>query len=250
MGAWSAGSFSNVDALEYVEGLSGFDAVIETVTAFSLQSEGLEAGDACAALAACDLLAAGLGRPPADLPELTNISLRAVSEDTLDQAKALVEHVRATSELADLWEDDLEEWHDALDGLLIRLTPSEPYTPPEPKPELPAEFIGHCYVCRKAVTARDGLEFWYDDGSGGVLGQTPHRACIDAKLEGPGPHWAPDGSPLPVARRQMVVDLGYEPEDLMPNGDLLPTARRRMLLEMGYRESDLTEDGHLKLREP
>ncbi|MCV3274209.1 DUF4259 domain-containing protein [Roseobacter sinensis] len=249
MGAWSAGSFGNDEALDYVGGLSSFDAVTETVAAFSAKPVGLGAGDACAALAACDLVAAGLGRAPADLPELPDIKLRAVSQDTLDQATALVKHVRTRSELAELWDDDAEEWHEALDALLIRLTPSAPYTQPEPKPERPADYIGHCYVCHEAVTERDGLAFEYDDG-GGVLGATPHRACIDAKLDGAVPHWTPDGTPLPTARRQMVVDLGYDPEDLMPNGDILPAARRRMMLEVGYRESDLTEDGHLKPREP
>lgn len=250
MGAWSAGSFGNDDALDYVGGLSNFDAVIETVVAFSAQSEGLEAGEAYAALAACDLLAAGLGRPPGDLPELPDIKLCAVSQDTLDQATALVKQVRNKSDLAELWDDDAEEWREALDALVIRLTPSAPYTLPELKPERPADYIGHCYVCYEAVTERDGTVFEYNDGGGGVLGATPHRACIEAKLDGPGPHWTPDGTPLPTARREMVVDLGYDPEDLMPNGDILPAARRRMMLEVGYRESDLTEDGHLKPREP
>lgn len=249
MGAWSAGSFGNDDALDYVNGLSSFDAVIQTVAAFSAKPVALEAGDACVALAACDLLAAGLGRAPADLPELSEVKLRAVSQGVLDEATALVMHVRSRSELAELWEDDAEEWHEALDALLIRLTPSAPYTPPEPKPEKPADYIGHCYVCYEAVTERDGLAFEYDDGGGAVLGATPHRACIDAKLDGIGPYWKPDGTPLPLARRQMVIDLGYDPEDLMPNGDLLPAARRRIMLEVGYRESDLTEDGHLKSRE-
>lgn len=250
MGAWSAGSFGNDDALDYVGDLSNFDSVLETVAVLLARPERLEADEACTALAACDLLAAGLGRPPADLPELPDLELRAVSGEALDQAKALVKRVRSTSDLAELWEDDADEWHNALDALLVRLNPSEPYTPPEPKPELPADFIGHCYLCYEAVTERDGLSFEYDDSCGGVLGSTPHRACIEAKLDGPGPHWTPDGAPLPATRHQMVLDLGYDPEDLMPNGDLLPTARRRMMLEVGYRESDLTEDGRLKPREP
>ena len=90
MGAWSAGSFGNDDALDYLDGLSSFDVVIETVAALSAKTVALETGDACVALAACDLLAAGLGRAPADLPALPNIKLRAVSQDTLDQATALV----------------------------------------------------------------------------------------------------------------------------------------------------------------
>ncbi|MEM6889645.1 MAG: DUF4259 domain-containing protein [Pseudomonadota bacterium] len=248
MGTWSAGSFGNDDALDYVDGLSSFDAAIETVMAFSAQPKRFDACDACVALAASDLLAAGLGRPPGDLPDVQHISLCAVSEDTLEHARTLVAQVRRTSELAELWEDDAEEWHEALDALVVRLTPSAPYTPPEPQPELPADFLGHCYVCRKVVTARDGLEFWFEDG-GGWMGQTPHRACIDAKLDGPGPHWTPDGAPLPAARRQLVIDLGYAPEDLTENGDVLPEARRRMMLEVGYRESDLTEDSHLRPRE-
>jgi hypothetical protein len=250
MGVWSTGSFGNDVALDYVDDLSGFNAVIKTVAAFWAQPGRLETGEACVALAACDLLAAGLGRPSVDLPELPEIKLHAVSEDTLDQAKALVEHVRTNSELAELWEDEAQEWNDELDALLIRLTPSAAYTPPKPKQELPSDFIGYCYICYDAVTERDGLEFQYNDSGGGTLGSTPHRACIDAKLDGPGPHWAPDGAPLPATRHQMVVDMGYDPDDLMPNGDILPAARRRLMLEVGYRESDLTEEGRLKSSEP
>ncbi|KIC49555.1 DUF4259 domain-containing protein [Tateyamaria sp. ANG-S1] len=248
MGTWSAGSFGNDDALDYVDGLSSFDAAIETVMAFSSQPENLAVGDACVALGASDLLAAGLGRPPADLPEAKHISLRPVSEDVLEQARTLIDHVRTTSELAELWEDDVEEWHEALDALVVRLTPSAPYTPPKQQPELPADFLGYCYVCREMVTARDGLEFCFEDG-GGWMGLTAHRACIDAKLEGSGPHWTPEGAPLPAARRQLVIGMGYAPEDLTENGDVLPAARRRMMLEIGYKESDLTEDGHLKPKE-
>ena len=248
MGAWSTGSFGNDDALDYLEGLSDFDAVIETVTVLSARPDDLDVRNATAALAACDLVAAGLGRPPADLPELRDIRLRTVSETVLGQAKTLVDHVRTTSELAELWDDDLDEWHASLDALLIRVTPEAPYTPPESEPwaELPDNFIGHCYVCRDVVTERDGLKFDYDDGTGGIFGATPHRACIEAKLDGRGPHWTPDGAPLAAARRQMVIDFGHAPEDLTEHGDLLPAARRRLMLAMGYRESHLTEDGFRK----
>lgn len=39
MGTWSAGSFGNDDALDYVDGLSNFDSVIETIVSFSAQPE-------------------------------------------------------------------------------------------------------------------------------------------------------------------------------------------------------------------
>ena len=249
MGTWSAGSFGNDDALDYVGNLSSFDEVVGMVATFLARPEGLSAWEACQALAACDLLAAGLGRAAADLRELSDLTLRAVSDDTLAKAKALIEHVRNSSELVDLWEDDVDEWYASLDALLIRLTPSAPYSPPDPEPERPVDYIGHCYVCYEPVTERDGLVFEYSHG-GGVLGATPHRACIDAKLDGPGPHWTPEGAPLSAARFQMVVDMGYDPNNLMPNGDILPAARRRLMLEVGYKESHLTEDGHLKSTEP
>ena len=198
MGTWSAGSFGNDDALDYVDSLTSFEDVIEPVVTVSVRPEGLSVSDACTVLAACDLLAAGLGRPPVDLPDITNISLRPACDRTLEQAKTLVDHVRASSELVELWEDEAEEWHGSLEALLIRLTPSVPYTPPEPKRELSADFIGHCYICYGAVTERDGFAFQYDDGGGGVLGSTPHRACIEAKLAGTSPHWPPDGAPMPA----------------------------------------------------
>lgn len=79
---------------------------------------------------------------------------------------------------------------------------------PEAKRELSTDFNVHCYICCEAVTERDGLTFEYSGGGGGVLGSTAHRSCIETKLDGPGPRWTPDGTPLPAARRQMVIDIG------------------------------------------
>ena len=109
MGTWGAGSFGNDHALDFVDGLTSFDLVIETIANLLAQNGELGADEACSALAACDLLAAGLGRPPGDLPDLPDISLLRVSDDVLQDAKTIVARVRDRSELAALWADTEDE---------------------------------------------------------------------------------------------------------------------------------------------
>ncbi|MEM6636513.1 MAG: DUF4259 domain-containing protein [Pseudomonadota bacterium] len=216
MGSWSAGSFGNDTALDFAGGLKSFGAVLQTISEVSETAAEMDADTASIALAACDLIAAGIGRPPGDLPELPDeVDLQAaeVPAEILDSAKRLVARVRKNSELAELWaEEDAEEWLSELDALVVRLSPSLPYDPPEkPKqPELPDDFLGYCYVCYGMVTERDGLLFEHRVEGGGTLSTHPHRKCIEERIGGPGPFWHPDGAPTEVARRKLMEDMGYE----------------------------------------
>ncbi len=212
MGTWAAGSFGNDAALDFAADLKDFAALRGTLIKFEKKSGELDADEASVALAACDLLAAAIGRPPADLPDGSEFRKQKVSDDLLDSAKRIVKRVREKSELAELWsEADDAEWQTELDGLLHRLTPSTPYKAPKKKKkpaEVPDDFLGHCYLCSEPVTERDGFKFEYEMPAGGTLSIHPHRSCIEKLISGP--HWNEDGSPSGKTRKRLMQDMGFE----------------------------------------
>lgn len=213
MGAWDVGNFDNDDALDYVKSIESVETIVQTIQSLMESIAPLEAPDASIALAACDVLAICIHRPAQSPPGLPDMTDADVSDAQLDQAKALVMRVRSSSELAELWaeSEELEEWHAVLDDLIYRLTLSTPYEPPAVKKVAWSEdCIGHCYICYGEVTRESGLKFEFTMEGGGTLGCTPHRACVEKRLEGPGPHWKDDGSPADEARRLLLGDMGVE----------------------------------------
>ncbi|MEM8795063.1 MAG: DUF4259 domain-containing protein [Pseudomonadota bacterium] len=217
MGTWSAGSFGNDTALDFVEDVEDFAKLRETLLKLSAVSGELDADTASIAIAACDLLAASIERPPGDLPDIPDLSGHDVSDDLLDKAKSLVAHVRSNSELAELWsEEDDEEWQEELDALVVRLTPSQPYVEPEKpqKPDLPDDFIGYCYICHGMVTERDGFHFEYRFASGIKIGNYPHRKCIKETISIDGLYWNPDGSPTEETRKKLLQAMGVEDDEI------------------------------------
>ncbi len=131
MGAWSAGSFGNDAALDFVHGLADVVVLTRALAEFAKDRGSMEADRSSAALAACDLLAASIGRPPTDLPQMPDFKGDLASKDVpsamLRTARTVAARVRKTSELAELWaEEDDTEWQEGLDDLLARLTPSKP----------------------------------------------------------------------------------------------------------------------------
>ena len=211
MGIWAAGNFGNDTALDFVDGLSDFSQIDKAISDISGKAGELDVDDACIALAACELLAASLGRAGPDLPDIPVFKEENVSDIDLEAAKSLVHRVRTSSELADLWvEEDNAEWLKVLDDLIIRLTPSEPYTAPEPQniPEVPDDFLGYCYMCHEMVTERDGFNFDYTEEGSGTISVHPHRLCIEKQK--PAPHWNPDGSPNEQTEKKLLRDIGVE----------------------------------------
>ncbi|MFX0543011.1 DUF4259 domain-containing protein [Roseovarius sp. S4756] len=213
MGTWSAGSFGNDAALDFVSGLSSFSALKRHLHEAAEDRGEMDADCASAALAACDLLAASIGRPAEDMPDMPDLkgtpAAKEVPRDLLRLARSLVTRIRTSSELAELWEEDSDEWHEALDDLKARLTPSKAYrTSPKPAPtELPDDFIGYCYICYGQVTEQNGLRFEHTM-HGATCAFYPHRKCIEDQI--PGPHWAADGAPLPGTRAKLLRDMGVE----------------------------------------
>lgn len=174
---------------------------------------GSSRGRSCrVALTACDLLAISIRRGPNNAPKTPKLEQEEVKEDLLTIAKSLVSRARETSELAELWaEADDAEWQGVLDDLIIRLTPSIPYEPPQKKRDrFPDDFLGHCYICYGMVTERDGLYFEQEDEGFGASAVHPHRKCSEERIPEPGPYWHPDGSPTECTKKQLRRDMGYD----------------------------------------
>jgi len=132
MGAWSSGSFENDDALDWVYELeeSGIGAIRETLEGVIAQDGYLEASDACCAVAAAEVIAASLGKPPhGDLPDEVSEFLQsepAIGVDLVELARtALGRVMSADSELLELWRDtaDFAEWQAGVNSIATRLSP-------------------------------------------------------------------------------------------------------------------------------
>jgi hypothetical protein len=132
MGAWSADSFGNDDACDWVDELEGeddLDVVTDALEIVLEEDDYLDADDACEAIAACEVLARLKGnwglrnsysevvdkwvaanpiKPP---PEVIQMAIQ-----TLDRIEG------EQSELRELWEDsDPAEWRLAMQDLRRRL---------------------------------------------------------------------------------------------------------------------------------
>lgn len=211
MGVWDSGSFGNDTAMDFVADLQGFGTIHSTLSRFKDCKGAFNADDASIALAACDLLAAALGRPPADLPNVPNFENEDISDDLSKMVKSIIEHVRKNSELAELWaEDDNAEWQLAIDGLIARLTLSTPYKAPnnEKQQKQPDDFLGHCYICNGPVTERDGINFEFTMHGGSTCSLHPHHKCIETSISGP--HWQADGSPTEKTKKKLMQDMGFK----------------------------------------
>jgi hypothetical protein len=226
MGTWATGSFGNDAAMDFALEIKNFSDVITTLSDIEKVSDFLDADQASVALAACDVIAATIGRPPTDFPEEITISNETISDSLLNCAKAIVERVGTQSELADLWEEeDPSEWQDELEKLKTRLTPSLPYKKPEKKKAkvIQKDFLGYCTVCRKMVTSRNGFTFidtdpenmpywryldeYKDEKVFGHITIWCHRACVEEAVDAP--HWDDGGSPSENTRKFLLRNIGY-----------------------------------------
>jgi hypothetical protein len=130
MGAWSHGSFDNDDAMDWVGELEGaedtepiseaFESVIEA------GDEYLEAPDASIGLAAAEVVASLLGKPPGKLPdEVTTwvAGKKAPKAGLVKKAQRVVARILKDSELKELWaeSEDSSVWRQEVESLLNRL---------------------------------------------------------------------------------------------------------------------------------
>jgi len=128
MGAWGSGPFDNDDAADWAWQLT--DDADEAVVAAALTTVTGEvspdAPAASCAIAAAEVVAAGLGRPHPELPD--EVADWVVSRRDrpwarlIPAALAALDRVAADSELAELWgETDVAAWGAELDDLRARL---------------------------------------------------------------------------------------------------------------------------------
>ena len=133
MGAWGAGSFQNDTALDWYEDFrSGGAATIVDAFLSTETADDLDSDDGTMALAAAEIVAAALGRPPPDKPadldellsryqdfitDLPDIKARAIS--------AARKVLAPSSELNELWQEAggeaAEEWTGLVNDLISRL---------------------------------------------------------------------------------------------------------------------------------
>lgn len=134
MGAWGHKSFENDDALDWLAELTGEDegvmqleAAIETV-AGAEHDEDVELTEACAALAAAELIAAAHGQGVDRLPDDAAAWLRVHRDQVLPlgiaRARSAVQRVLNASELRACWDEQGEDagWHQDVRELSRRLS--------------------------------------------------------------------------------------------------------------------------------
>jgi hypothetical protein len=131
MGAWGHKSFENDSALDWLGDLADGESSLvgEALDAITHADEDayLEVDEATAALAAAELVAAGLGKGDDRLNEDAAAWLeqhRPVAQGIgATRARKAVERVYKASELRELWDENGEdtEWHADVRELLARL---------------------------------------------------------------------------------------------------------------------------------
>jgi hypothetical protein len=129
MGAWGSGPFENDDAMDWTYALTD-DADLGVVAAALRDATGEdapEAPEASAAIAAAEVVAAGLGRPSPDLPDEVTAWVAARADQDwgalVPSAMVALDRVGSDSELVELWaEEGGDDWGATLDELRGRLT--------------------------------------------------------------------------------------------------------------------------------
>src|SRR5215210_7163995 len=129
MGAWGTAAFDNDDASDWVYDLE--KRGIEAIAAALADVEGatdLQMPADANAIAAGEVIAAGLGRPVDGLRDDILALAKAIRPDVTPElasrARAAVQRVLARSELAELWDETAQggEWRRSVDDLVLRLT--------------------------------------------------------------------------------------------------------------------------------
>ena len=125
MGAWGHQFDENDDAADWLADFADSPSWANCQEALQLTDDYIEADTASRAIAAAEVIAAGLGKPHPNL-DAAIAQWAAQNSDgakTLRQtASAAVVKAEDESELQELWEEgDSTDWHNTLDDLKSRL---------------------------------------------------------------------------------------------------------------------------------
>ena len=129
-GAWGPSSFENDDALDWVGDCADgrLPHAVEAAFATAMQASYIQASDASAAVAAAEVVATAIGKPPPRPPaELANCVKRQSAQDLrklVPAARRVLARIRdrKISELSQLWgETKSDDWPEAISDLESRL---------------------------------------------------------------------------------------------------------------------------------
>ena len=128
MGAWGTAAFDNDDASDWFYELEdGGLPTLEATFDEALDADDLAGPTDVSAIAAAEVVAAALGRPAPglrdDVAAVAAGLAGKVTPDLAERARAAVERVLASSEVAELWAetDDAEEWRRGVEDIIGRL---------------------------------------------------------------------------------------------------------------------------------
>ena len=133
MGAWATDSFSNDDALDWLQDFADAPTIemlrdtLEHVTTLD-SDDYLEAPDCSEAIAAAEIVAALNGKPAANVPDDLRTWLQSdhglSAAELLPVALAAIRRVAENSELRELWEesDSYDKWTVEVNNLTRRLS--------------------------------------------------------------------------------------------------------------------------------
>jgi hypothetical protein len=129
MGAWGPGPFDNDDAGDWTYRLTpaADERVVAAALAAALGGAAPNAATAQSAVAAAEVVAAGIGRPHATIPAEVEAWVAARPGPQWGELAPLaaraVQRVLAGSELRELWDEsgDESDWSAELEGLVARL---------------------------------------------------------------------------------------------------------------------------------
>ncbi len=214
MGAWSAGSFGNDSALDFVFRLNGTPDLASAIEILGPKTNWIESDLASEAIAAADIIAALLGRASTDLPDEFSGILKLYefpSSELVESASKAVEHVRSNSELAELWaESEDDDWIKALDDLLARLDLSETYLAPfnnilDSNDSIVGSIGLSCEFCGDDVLEPEGIMLVVESDDDDIVWfrstTYAHPGCIEQNLKPP--HFNVDGTPHPEVLSQL-----------------------------------------------
>src|SRR5688572_30024110 len=204
MGAWGQGSFANDTALDWATSVQSIDDVRKPFEQLKAATDAAQDGDsywiesdhASELIAAAETVAMMMGRRIPDFPEDLAQRLGAAGEvdDRLyHQARNAVCHVLRNSELAELWqegvdEDEVNEWHVEITELLDRLNPEVEFEPrvPGDTEAMATDIGGHCAFCDGPIEKQQLWAMRVYDGwnlnSVSTKSLSCHLTCLNARL--------------------------------------------------------------------
>jgi len=219
MGAWGSGSFENDTALDWAAEVQSVEDVCRPFERLKAETDAhgpapalhLDADFACELIAAAETVAMMLGRRSRDFPDdlAERLSGAGEPDDLLfHQARNGALHAMRHSELAELWEEGVENggtnpWLAEMTGLFDRLNPDIEATPWEPEEveQTVGQALQTCAFCDQPIAPEELFLMTLYDASTrtpGDRGMWLHLACLNARMH----------------HKHAIANLKFDPDNL------------------------------------